>query len=373
MTANEHAQASNATLAQQALAIYDTKGEFAMLPFAMNHCRPKDQDDDHDDWTESGYLLLDDGSDITHLNGHYYFGWHNRQTGHQTHVERTSQMPDDSRPEPTATKPLPVVPSPNLYTVWQSVMDAVENLYDQADGNPVIQQPDTSYRLAPSLNNAIRQAIAEAKTMHYLEKYSDAIDREVANAALTLLPPDEIQALVDFVAARGTETEPRRLTPVPRNTPYDQPEHIQHQLETQWTDPNGDHHQGSLTATLKRQQGRPTPWRIWTDAITSLNDSIDMTEIVAMRTTQATFFDSLTVVDPTPETNDDAEQEITVGVILKFLIRWAHVPGNVTLHGTGTLRRAYDSEQGLQAPNDAPALARVDFQMDLRAYINTDL
>ena len=206
MTTPSQAHAPSVTLAQQALEVYDQKGEFAMLPFAMAHCRPKDEaDDDHSDWTERGYLLLDDGSDITHLGGCYHFGWHSRETGFETHVQRPSAMPDDGRPEPTSPTPRPVIAWPHLYNVWESFMDIVwESVMDivqyrasNDEGDRIITEPDVSYRLAPSLNNAIRQAIAKAETGGYIDKYADNIARDIADKTIELIQPHELAALVE--------------------------------------------------------------------------------------------------------------------------------------------------------------------------------
>ena len=206
MTAPENAPASSATLAQQALEIYDARGEFAMLPFTMDRARPKDQgDDDHGDWIDRGYLLLDDGSDITHLNGTYMFGWHSTETGHQTHVQRHSAMPDDGRPSPTRSNPLPIIAWPHLYNAWESVMDIVEHRAGNEGRDSIITDPDVAYKLAPSLNNAIRRAITQANTSDYVSKYVDNISQDVANAAIEMMPLQELQALIDHANATGVK------------------------------------------------------------------------------------------------------------------------------------------------------------------------
>ena len=200
MTTTENRRKTHMTMAQQALDIYDQRGEFAMLPFIMAHVRPKqDPDEEHCEWTEQGYLLLDDGSDVTHRRGSYLFGWREHASGKQTHAERSSQMPDQGRPDPTGVDPIPAIRCPGLYDAWASAMDIVQNQAGREDEPPIIDEPDDSYRMAPSLNDTIRRAIRATNAEAYIEKHADRICQEIAAAALKLLPPDELQALSKHV------------------------------------------------------------------------------------------------------------------------------------------------------------------------------
>ena len=195
MTTPEQQYAPSVTLAQQALNVYDRKGEFAMLPFMMENMSPAE--DSGANWQNHGYSLMDDGSDIVHHDGRYAFGWHDPETDRETTAERFSAMPDHGRPEPTKTAITPVMKWPNRDNVWSTVMDIVEYRSYRQTEDSVITEPDASYRIAPSLYHAISAAIDSAKTSDYVAKYVDNITRSVADAAVELVQPDELQALVD--------------------------------------------------------------------------------------------------------------------------------------------------------------------------------
>ena len=189
---NNGTTAPSITLSQQALQIYDLKGEFAMLPFAMNNVYTS-ENVPHD-WETRGYCLLDDGSDITHYNGKYLFGWHNREK--ETHAERFSAMPEHGRPTPTKTHDTPVMKWPNRAEVWNAVADVVEHRSDMTE-ECVFTEPDVSYRISPSLYHAISNAIEAAETSDFVQKYADNICSDIAAAAVLMIQPDELQALID--------------------------------------------------------------------------------------------------------------------------------------------------------------------------------
>ena len=203
MTIPQQEHAPSVTLAQQALDVYDRRGEFAMLPFMMANMSPAE--DSGANWQNRGYGLMDDGSDIVHQDGRYAFGWHDPETDKETTAERFSAMPDHGRPEPTKTDVTPVMKWPNRNDVWSTVMDLVEYRSDKQAEDSVITEPDVSYRIAPSLYHAISAAIDSAETSHYVAKHVDNIARNVADEAVKLVQPDELQALVDH--ATNTEVE----------------------------------------------------------------------------------------------------------------------------------------------------------------------
>ena len=91
MTTSEREYAPSAILAQQALNIYDRKGEFAVLPFMMNNIKPTHEA--KPDWLERGCCLMDDGSDIVHHGGSYVFGWHDPEQQQAGGCYGTSSMP----------------------------------------------------------------------------------------------------------------------------------------------------------------------------------------------------------------------------------------------------------------------------------------
>ena len=195
--------APSITLSQQALEIYDQKGEFAMLPFAMNNVYTS-EDAPHD-WEKRGYCLLDDGSDITHYNGQYMFGWHNGET--ETHTKRFSAMPEHGRPAPTKTHDTPVMKWPNRTEVWNALIDIVEHRSNKMTDEYVISEPDVTYRISPSLYHAISNAIEGAKTSNFVEKYTDDICSTIAAAAVLMIQPDELQALIDHATNADTQEQ----------------------------------------------------------------------------------------------------------------------------------------------------------------------
>ena len=204
MTTPEQKYSPSATLAQQALDIYDHKGEFAALPFMMANITSAD--DAHANWTENGYCLMDDGSDVVHHAGVYVFGWHSSDTGYQTSARRFSAMPDHGRPTPTSEFATPVLRWPNRDNVWSAAMDIVETKYTDTDGDALIADPADSYRLAPSMYHAISTAIDEANTNDYVAKYVDGNSSDLAERAIAMVQPQELQALIHHLA----ETDAKR-------------------------------------------------------------------------------------------------------------------------------------------------------------------
>ena len=198
MTTPEQKYSPSATLAQQALAIYDRKGEFAVLPFMMANITSAD--DAHANWTENGYCLMDDGSDVVHQAGAYVFGWHSPDTGHQVSAQRFSAMPDHGRPTPISAFARPVLRWPNRDNVWSAAMDIVESKYANTVQDDLIADPADSYRLAPSMYHAISTAIDEANTNDYVAKYADGISSDIAERAIAMVQPQELQALIHHLA-----------------------------------------------------------------------------------------------------------------------------------------------------------------------------
>lgn len=205
MTLPERLHAPSITLAQQALEIHDRKGEFAMLVFAVANMKPTEQPED---WTEQGYCELDDGSDIVHQNGLYMFGWHQRQSGRHTHAIRHAAMPEDGRPDPFHTNPEPALILPNRSHITDALLDDVErraHREPERDGYAFAQHQD-AYTLAPSLHHAVsvtlRSHHAGRRVDRYVERYVDAIARELADQAINLVAPDDLRALVDHAASK---------------------------------------------------------------------------------------------------------------------------------------------------------------------------
>ena len=195
MTAAQKQYAPSVTLAQQALNLYDQRGEFAMMTFMMNNIRTSEDGPYH--WQQNGYCALDDGSDILHQNGKYTFGWYNQETGKQTTHQRFSAMPNNGRPEPINSGGTPVIAWPDRNEVWSWVIQIIEVRSNKETDNYVITETDVSYRISPSLYHAISKAISEAKTNEYVAKYAPNICIDIAEAAIAMVQPDELQALID--------------------------------------------------------------------------------------------------------------------------------------------------------------------------------
>ena len=195
--------APSISLSQQALEVYDQKGEFAMITFAMNNVYVSE--DVPIDWEQRGYCLLDDGSDISHYNGQYMFGWHKGEA--ETHAKRFSAMPENGRPTPTKTHDTPVMKWPNRAEVWNALVDIVEYRSNKMTDEYVISEPDVTYRISPSLYHAISNAIEAAKTNGFVEKYADTICSDIATAAVQMIQPDELQALIDHATNANTQEQ----------------------------------------------------------------------------------------------------------------------------------------------------------------------
>ena len=198
--------APSTTLAQQALTLYDEKGEFAMLPFLMANVSAAE--DVAQNWHERGYCLMDDGSDVIHHGGRYAFGWHNPATGKQTCTERFAAMPEHGRPNPTKTAETPVMRFPNRNDVWNALMDIVEHISDKLTSDNLIHDYVVSYEITPSLYHAISAAIASAKTDEYIAAYADEIAMKIARVAYKMVQPDEMKALIDYASNAYSGPEP---------------------------------------------------------------------------------------------------------------------------------------------------------------------
>ena len=106
-------------------------------------------------------------------------------------------MPENGRPEPTKLHTSPVMTWPNRDDVWNSVIDIIEFRSDKQTDDYVITATEVSYRTSPSLYHAISQAISQAKTPNYVAKYANQLCGDIAEAAVKLVQPNELQALID--------------------------------------------------------------------------------------------------------------------------------------------------------------------------------
>ena len=206
MTKQQQQHAPSMTLAEKALRIYDSRGEFATLPFLMASIRAIAEPGC---WIQDGFCLLEDGSKVQHRHGRYTFTWHDPATNQRTSVQRRSAMPDDGRPDPIKTQDTPVLSSPNYTDIWLQLLDTVESMSASPPRQIVIHDFDLTHQLAPSLHGAIMQAISETDTSQYTDSHFDNICRDVAAAAVALVQPQEFQALVDHATDRPEPTTPQ--------------------------------------------------------------------------------------------------------------------------------------------------------------------
>ena len=197
MTTTQPVYAPSITFAQQAVQIYDQKGEFAMLPFIMANIDSWDEAPLN--WAEQGYCLLDDSSDVVHYDQKYTFGWYDQHTNKQVHVERPASMPDNGRPEPTRTSPPAVIRWPNRDQVWRATANIIVAMANTSQDH-VFDDGQAAYRLSPSLYHSITRAMAEASTREYVKHNVDSICSAIAETAIKLVQPDELQALVAYAS-----------------------------------------------------------------------------------------------------------------------------------------------------------------------------
>ena len=192
---NNHAP--SITLAQQAMEIYQQRGEFAMVTFAIVNMRATDEPDR---WTSDGYCQLDDGSTILHQDGEYQIGWTNPDIATHHLVRLPSTMPPKGRPSPVNTDPAPIIHWPNRSHIMESLLDAVEAQAGRRPGEAfAIPNTDTAHRLAPSLHHAVTAAIAATDTARYVEKHVDSISRDIADQALEFMQPQDLAVLLQHV------------------------------------------------------------------------------------------------------------------------------------------------------------------------------
>ena len=182
------------TLAEQALRIYDDKGEWAMLTFVMTNARPTETSEQRAMWTEYGSLLLDDGSDLIHGQGEYKFGWGGRRIGRQARATRPAMMPASGRPDIPDLEPQPLISWPNIDDAWHRLMERLAPADDSFEESREVNM-DTTCQAAPSLYPALRQAVSASRTGRFVEKYYDDIVATVADKAWDLLDPTDHERL----------------------------------------------------------------------------------------------------------------------------------------------------------------------------------
>ena len=191
------------TLAQQALALLDERGEYALLPFLMDHHDPEA----HPGWwREHGVCYLLDGSTVEHESGEYAFAWQDGEV-FRRHA-RPSAMPDHGRPDPS-NRPRPALVAPTLGDVLARVVHVAERRLG-LDLDEAALDTRRARLAAPSLYRAVESAVDRNGCGRYIEKYEDNILDDLALAAIAILPEDEWDAIRDAVRVAS---EPRASEP----------------------------------------------------------------------------------------------------------------------------------------------------------------
>ena len=191
---------TTSTLAEQALEVYDRKGEKAMLAFLMEHEQPLPTDEDS---IQTGIYSLADGSIIEHMGDEesYYtiFNSPNME-------RRRANIPLNEQPG-YIDQNIPLLPTPNSGNVIKEIMDwaesaAREDLDLTSNDDELISLYDVA-TLMPGIGNALKTAMAAQEQKPAGRRMPDYLDQMVTDCArdvLEDLPPEEFQALITAAA-----------------------------------------------------------------------------------------------------------------------------------------------------------------------------
>ena len=198
-----------APLATQAINVYDRDGELIMLDFIVAN---QATTGDHQEPTwDTGVYNLADGTIVEHHQDHYYF-WADRTDASVKNMEKrpaTIRKEDFRFPGPTIS----MIKWPNSLTIQTAVIEAAEAQARRVMGMSPAPDPvlnvHTSNGMAPSLREAVRNAIRERefKVSQELEAELDWEMKLRADMALTKLPPEEFNRLVDEAVKRIQERD----------------------------------------------------------------------------------------------------------------------------------------------------------------------
>lgn len=180
-----------ATLAEQAVNIFDKRGEFAMIAFIMARISPREPPAP---WLQHGLCTLEDLSTVLHHNGRYHFS---PTPGDPNPAVRTAAMRTEQRPEPMPN-PTPLFTRPNFQSVWNAVIEDIETDLGLLITSPIICNR-RSYRAAPGLYAAIQHAITEFRNTAG-DDYPYDVDEAViscAQRAFASLDAKQQQALIE--------------------------------------------------------------------------------------------------------------------------------------------------------------------------------
>ena len=128
------------------------------------------------------------------------------------------------------------------------------------------------------------------------------------------------------------------------NNPYDQPDQHTVVYDHMWTEPKDPScltsEQLNSTVTFDQQEGMPTPWQHWEDALYFLIDEFPLHQLTTEATLQYPVRDDFTIVEPhSPEDKDKTEYQIATNT--KFSLSLNQQNENPdeppVMTGTGTI------------------------------------
>ena len=140
------------------------------------------------------------------------------------------------------------------------------------------------------------------------------------------------------------------------NAPYDQPDKHTVVYDHMWTEPEAPScltdKELNSTVTFDQQEGMPTPWKHWEEALYFLISDFPLDQLTTEATLQYRVRDNFTIVDPCPPENmaeDEAEYQLTTNT--KFSLSLNQQNGNpdqpLVITGTGTIYAEKDPEVAL--------------------------
>ena len=198
---------SATTLAQQAMDILETRGEYAMQPFLMNAADPSTTS--QQDWFKNGQLILEDGSWVEHTDMMYYaFHWYEPGADTEECVLRASAMPPAGRPSPRLFTE-PVLAFPSQEEVVLRIVHTMERRLGLDLEEASISNHE-AFRASPSLYEALGEAVQNFDATRYIEMYEDNILTVVALDAINRIGPEEATCL-DRAVAKAAETMPQPM------------------------------------------------------------------------------------------------------------------------------------------------------------------
>ena len=128
------------------------------------------------------------------------------------------------------------------------------------------------------------------------------------------------------------------------NAPYEQPEKHTVIYDHMWTEPEAPScltdKELNSTVTFDQQEGMPTPWKHWEEALYFLISDFPLDQLTTEAILQYRVRDNFTIVDPDPP-EDMAEAEYQLTTNTKFSLSLNQQNGNpdqpLVITGTGTI------------------------------------